>query len=79
MLGFVNTTPKARMVIEGRTAIQVVTNMVSQTSGVLKAFGDAPENSRFTYSIRSSTLQDFWLKFTVKTSYILTFALWWPT
>lgn len=44
--------------------------MVSQTSVVLKAFGDAPENSRFTYSIRSSTLKDFWLKFTVKTSYI---------
>lgn len=35
LLGFVSTTPKARMVIEGRTAIQVVKHMVSQTSGVL--------------------------------------------
>lgn len=46
LLGFVNTTVRALMVIEGRTATQVVTNMVSQTSGLLKAFDDAPADSK---------------------------------
>lgn len=57
------------MVIEGRTATQVVTNMVSQTSGVLKAFGDAPKK------IQDSGIQwgfNISKKFTIKTSYILT-------
>lgn len=51
LLGCASTTFRARTVIEGRIAVQVVRNTASHTTGLMKAFNDAPNNTNTDQTI----------------------------
>lgn len=48
LLGFTRIAFRARLVTEGRTAVQLVRKAVNHTTGLVKAFNEAPAKTMST-------------------------------